>query len=82
MKLSRVPVDEIVVVQYERHFAIAEARELKRAGFGLRQAVQVMPGEWRLTATSRQDFQHLAAAIPAEYVGSAWAAGENGAIIC
>lgn len=69
MELSRIPADQIVVVQYERLFAIAEARELKEAGFGKRRVACVMPGEWRLPAASYRDFQCLAAAVPEDYVG-------------
>jgi hypothetical protein len=82
MKLSRVPADQIVVVRHERHFAIAEAGELNQTGFGLRQVMRVMPGEWSLQATSRRDFRRLAAAVPADYVGTARSADGNGEDLC
>jgi hypothetical protein len=69
MKLIRVSTDDIVIVRHERHFAVAEARELKSAGFGQRQVVRVMPGEWHLQARSYPDFQRLVAPIPDDYVG-------------
>lgn len=76
MKLSQVGDEEIVVVRHKRHFAIAEARELKRGGFGPRKAVRVMPGEWKLQAESFRDFQRLAANTPADYVVTASSANQ------
>jgi hypothetical protein len=77
MKLSKVGDKEIVVVRHKRHFAVAEARELKRAGFGQRKAVRVMPGEWRLLAESFQDFQRLATTTPTGYVVTARSANQR-----
>ena len=76
MKVSQVQDEEIVVVRHKRHFAIAEARELKLAGFGQRQTVCVMPGEWRLQAESFRDFQRLAVAVPVDYVVTTGAPGQ------
>lgn len=67
MKLQRVPNDDIVTVRYaDTHYAVAEAHELKAAGFGQRDAVKDCPGEWIIQARSQRDFESLAAAIPVE----------------
>lgn len=78
MKLARVRSDQIVVVKLStRHHIVAEARELKGAGFGQRNVVLIMPGEWRLRAESYEDFQLLAAAVPRGYVITTWSGEER-----
>ena len=73
MKVQRIPNDDIVTVRYAAtHFAVAEAHELKAAGFGQRDAARDCPGEWIMHARSQRDFVSLAAAIPVE-AAAVWA---------
>lgn len=67
MKLERIPNDDIVTVRYGATYqAIAEAQELKLAGFGQRDVTKDYPGEWTMRAASWRDFEALADAIPDE----------------
>jgi hypothetical protein len=65
MKLQRAPNDDIVTVRFAvTHWALAEAQELKGAGFGQRVVTKDFPGEWSLIAQPRRDFDALARPIP------------------
>ena len=67
MNLQRIPNDDIVTVRYEAtHCAVAEAHELKSAGFGQRNVTKDFPGEWTMRAQSLRDFESLAQAVPVD----------------
>ena len=67
MKLHYAKSDDLVTVVFgSDHVAVAEARELKAAGFGQRKALKGCLGEWTLIARSHADFLQLASAIPKE----------------
>lgn len=69
MKLRDAKGDDLVTVTFgAEHVAVAEARELKAAGFSQRKVIQGCLGEWTLLARSHSDFQRLARAVPPEYV--------------
>jgi hypothetical protein len=69
MKVRYARNDDIVTVRFGTLFyAVAEARELKAAGFGARQARKGCLEEWTLVARSRRDFERLIRYIPEEMV--------------
>jgi len=69
MKLMDAKGDDLVTVMFgAERVAVAEARELKAAGFGQRKVTQGCLGEWTLLARSHPDFLQLTRAIPQEYV--------------
>lgn len=67
MKLRYVKSDDLVTVRFGTQYAVAEARELKAAGFGFRQAHKGCLGEWTLGARSPRDFQELIRLVPSQW---------------
>ncbi|MBC8095989.1 MAG: hypothetical protein H7Y43_09270 [Akkermansiaceae bacterium] len=60
MKLRYAKNDDIVTVRFgQKCYAVAEARDLKAAGYASRSAVKGHLGEWTLRAKSWRDFQRL-----------------------
>lgn len=73
MKLRRIKNDEIVTVRYtDGHYAVAEAHELKAAGFSDREVTRDCPEEWTLQARSYQDFLRLASSVPLDAIILPW----------
>lgn len=69
MKLYHAKNADIVTVKFgDSSYAVAEARELKAAGFGAREARKGCLEEWTLEARSRRDFERLIRFIPKEMV--------------
>jgi hypothetical protein len=69
MKLQRIGNDHIVTIQFgNRHYAVAEARELKRAGFGALEVTGGFWGEWKLRVRTLGEFKRLAKHIPQEWL--------------
>jgi hypothetical protein len=71
MKLRNARNDAIVTVKFgDSSYPVAEARELKAAGFGARQARKGCLEEWTLVARTRGDFERLIRFIPEEMVSN------------
>ena len=81
MKLRIAQDDDIVTVRLgARVYALAEARELKAAGFGGREGSRDRPGEWTVLGRSRDDFDRLTRAIPHRWREFAFARCHQGLI--